>query len=62
VLLAIGDLVEDILVVLAGPPILGTDNDCHIVRSRGGSAANAAVAAAELGSSPAWGTTSWGRS
>jgi sugar/nucleoside kinase (ribokinase family) len=48
VLLAIGDLVEDVLVVLPGPPILGTDTNCRIVRSRGGSAANVAVAAAEL--------------
>jgi sugar/nucleoside kinase (ribokinase family) len=48
VLLAIGDLVEDVLVVLPGPPILGTDTTCRVVRSRGGSAANAAVAAAEL--------------
>jgi sugar/nucleoside kinase (ribokinase family) len=48
VLLAIGDLVEDVLVVLPGPPILGTDTTCRVVRSRGGSAANVAVAAAEL--------------
>jgi sugar/nucleoside kinase (ribokinase family) len=48
VLLAIGDLVEDVLVVLPGPPMLGTDTTCRVVRSRGGSAANVAVAAAEL--------------
>jgi sugar/nucleoside kinase (ribokinase family) len=46
VLLAIGDLVEDVLVVLPGPPVLGTDTTCQVVRSRGGSAANVAVAAA----------------
>ena len=50
-LLAIGDLVEDVLVVLPGPPMLGTDTTCDIVRSRGGSAANVAVAAASLGRS-----------
>jgi sugar/nucleoside kinase (ribokinase family) len=48
VLLAIGDLVEDVLVVLPGLPILGTDTTCRVVRSRGGSAANVAAAAAGL--------------
>lgn len=47
-LLAVGDLVEDVLVVLPGPPILGTDTTCRVVRSRGGSAANVAAAAAGL--------------
>jgi sugar/nucleoside kinase (ribokinase family) len=50
VLLAVGDLVEDVLVILPGPPNLGTDTTCSVIRSRGGSAANVAVAAASLGS------------
>jgi sugar/nucleoside kinase (ribokinase family) len=49
VLLTVGDLVEDVLVVLPGPPNLGTDTTCRVIRSRGGSAANVAVAAAALG-------------
>jgi sugar/nucleoside kinase (ribokinase family) len=49
VLLAVGDLVEDVLVVLPGPPNLGTDTTCTVLRNRGGSAANVAVAAAALG-------------
>lgn len=48
-LLTVGDLVEDVLVVLSGPPLPGTDTTCRIVRSRGGSAANVAVAALEAG-------------
>lgn len=49
VLLSVGDLVEDVVVVLPGPPLPGTDTTCRIVRSRGGSAANVAVAAVEAG-------------
>ncbi|MCU1376169.1 MAG: hypothetical protein JWO68_3455, partial [Actinomycetia bacterium] len=48
-LLAVGDLVEDVLVVLPGPPNLGTDTTCTVLRNRGGSAANVAVAAASVG-------------
>lgn len=48
-LLTVGDLVEDVLVVLPGPPRPGTDTTCRIVRSRGGSAANVVAAAIEAG-------------
>lgn len=49
-LLALGDLVEDIAVELPGPINLATDTAATILRRRGGSAANVAVAVAELGS------------
>lgn len=49
VLLTVGDLVEDVLVALSGPPRSGSDTTCRIVRSRGGSAANVAAAAIEAG-------------
>jgi len=45
----IGDLVEDIVVWRHGPITSGTDNPATIDRSRGGSAANVAVAAAAEG-------------
>jgi sugar/nucleoside kinase (ribokinase family) len=44
----IGDLVEDIIVWLSGPPERGTDNAALVYRSRGGSAANVAALAAPL--------------
>jgi sugar/nucleoside kinase (ribokinase family) len=46
VLCAVGDLVEDIVVWLEGPPRRGTDTTARIVRRRGGSAANVAAFAA----------------
>jgi sugar/nucleoside kinase (ribokinase family) len=49
VICAVGDLVEDVVVVLGGPPVLGTDRTCEIHRSRGGSAANVAAAVAGEG-------------
>ncbi|MBW2470504.1 MAG: sugar kinase, partial [Deltaproteobacteria bacterium] len=45
-LCCLGDLVEDIVVRLGGAVAVGTDTDATIVRRRGGSAANVAVAAA----------------
>ncbi len=45
-LLVVGDLVEDVVVWLYGPVRLGTDTSARTTRSRGGSAANVAVAAA----------------
>jgi sugar/nucleoside kinase (ribokinase family) len=48
-LLALGDLVEDIAVELPGPINVATDTAATILRRRGGSAANVASAAAELG-------------
>ncbi|MDJ0792506.1 MAG: PfkB family carbohydrate kinase [Acidimicrobiia bacterium] len=45
-LCCLGDLVEDIVVHLGGAVAVGTDTDAHIVRRRGGSAANVAVSAA----------------
>src|SRR5688572_17833675 len=45
-LCAVGDLVEDVVVLLDGPPARGTDTTARISRHRGGSAANVAVAAA----------------
>ena len=47
-LCAIGDLVEDVIVLLSGAPRIGTDTDAHVERHRGGSAANVATAAAGL--------------
>ncbi|MDX1619387.1 MAG: PfkB family carbohydrate kinase [Nitriliruptorales bacterium] len=44
----IGDLVEDVVVILSGPPRPGSDVDAQISRHRGGSAANVAAAAARL--------------
>lgn len=47
-LVVLGDLVEDVVVWLSGPAERGTDTAARIFRSRGGSAANVAVAAALL--------------
>jgi sugar/nucleoside kinase (ribokinase family) len=49
VIVALGDLVEDVVVELGGPVRFASDTDAHIVRRRGGSAANVAAAAARLG-------------
>ena len=49
VLCAVGDLVEDIVVWLSGPPGVGTDVDVTVFRRRGGSAANVAALAAANG-------------
>jgi sugar/nucleoside kinase (ribokinase family) len=50
-LLAVGDLVEDIAVELGGPINTAADTPARIRRRRGGSAANVAVAAARAGAS-----------
>ncbi|MGL4831089.1 MAG: carbohydrate kinase family protein [Propionibacteriaceae bacterium] len=47
--LVIGDIVEDVVVHLTGPIRPATDTPSRIMRRRGGSAANVAVAAAEAG-------------
>ena len=48
-LAVVGDLLEDIVVRIGSPPALGTDTPAHIVRRRGGSAANAAACAGRAG-------------
>ena len=48
-LACLGDLVEDVIVRLAGPVNVASDTHAHISRRRGGSAANVAVRAATLG-------------
>src|SRR4051794_41334911 len=48
-LVAVGDLVEDVVVRPHGPVRTGTDNPATVIRTRGGSAANVAVFAAGLG-------------
>jgi sugar/nucleoside kinase (ribokinase family) len=48
VLVAVGDLVEDVVVWPGAPARYATDNPCVIRRSRGGSAANVAVFASAL--------------
>jgi sugar/nucleoside kinase (ribokinase family) len=48
VLVAVGDLVEDVIVWSAAPARHATDNPCVVRRSRGGSAANVAVFASAL--------------
>ena len=48
VLVAVGDLVEDVVVWPAAPARYATDNPCVIRRSRGGSAANVAAFASAL--------------
>jgi sugar/nucleoside kinase (ribokinase family) len=48
VLVAVGDLVEDVVVWSDGPTRHATDNSCVVRRSRGGSAANVAVFASAL--------------
>ncbi|CAN5567001.1 PfkB family carbohydrate kinase [soil metagenome] len=45
----VGDLLEDVVVRLSGPPALGSDTPARISRVRGGSAANVAAAAAATG-------------
>ncbi len=50
-LCVIGDLVEDVVVHLTAPPAVGTDTPARIERTRGGSAANVAAAAAAAGCS-----------
>lgn len=47
-LVAIGDLVEDVVVWPRGPLAVATDNPSTVTRARGGSAANVAVLAAGL--------------
>lgn len=49
VLCTIGDLVEDVVVWLHEPVNYGTDTNAHVVRRRGGSAANVAAFAARAG-------------
>lgn len=49
VLAVVGDLLEDIVARIPGPPRLGTDTPAVIRRARGGSAANVAAAAAACG-------------
>jgi sugar/nucleoside kinase (ribokinase family) len=48
VLVAVGDLVEDVIVWPESPTRYATDNPCVVRRSRGGSAANVAVFASAL--------------
>jgi sugar/nucleoside kinase (ribokinase family) len=49
VLGVVGDLLEDVVIHVAGPPARGTDTPARIERRRGGSAANVAAAAARAG-------------
>ena len=51
-LLAIGDLLEEILVQLRVAPVRGADTAVRSARVRGGSAANVAAIDAEMGGSP----------
>jgi len=51
-LLAIGDLLEEILVQLRADPVRGADTFVRSARIRGGSAANVAAIDAETGGSP----------
>ena len=48
-IVSLGDLADDIVVMLSGPPAVGTDTAAVIRRRRGGSAANVAVATAAAG-------------
>ncbi len=48
-LCAVGDLVEDVVVWLSGPPGEGTDVGVRVFRRRGGSAANVAALCAATG-------------
>lgn len=45
----VGDLVEDIVVRLGGPVNEATDTEAHVLRRRGGSAANLAVSVVRAG-------------
>lgn len=47
-LVAVGDLVDDIVVRLTGPVNVASDTEAVVTRRRGGSAANVAAAAARL--------------
>ena len=47
-LASVGDLVDDIVVRLAGPIVVASDTEAVIDRRRGGSAANVAVNAAQI--------------
>lgn len=51
-LLALGDLLEEILVQLPAAPVRGVDSSVRSARVRGGSAANVAAIDAETGGSP----------
>lgn len=51
-LLAIGDLLEELLVQLKGAPVRGEDTSVRSARVRGGSAANVTALDAELGGTP----------
>lgn len=48
-IVTLGDLVEDVVVRLAGPVNVASDTVARITRRRGGSAANVAAAASRLG-------------
>jgi sugar/nucleoside kinase (ribokinase family) len=48
-ILAVGDLIEDVVVWLPGPVAFGADTEVRITRERGGSAANVAAAAVRAG-------------
>lgn len=50
-LVTVGDLVEDMIVLLHGPVNIASDTDVTVTRRRGGSAANMASTAARLGHS-----------
>jgi len=49
VLCTVGDLVEDVVVWLSGPPGVGTDTNSRVFHRRGGSAANVAALCAANG-------------
>ncbi|HAB58175.1 MAG TPA: hypothetical protein DCE75_09005, partial [Acidimicrobiaceae bacterium] len=51
-LLAIGDLLEEILIRLSSAPVRGVDSSVRSARVRGGSAANVAAIDAETGGTP----------
>ena len=51
-LLAIGDLLEEILIRLDAAPVRGIDSSVRSARVRGGSAANVAAIDAEIGGTP----------
>ncbi len=48
---SVGDLVEDVVVRLLGPVNLASDTDAHVMRRRGGSAANVVESAVRAGGS-----------
>ncbi|MDG1878543.1 MAG: carbohydrate kinase family protein [Acidimicrobiales bacterium] len=51
-LLAIGDLLEELLLQMKGAPVRGQDTSVRSARVRGGSAANVAAIDAEMGGTP----------